>query len=40
MDTIKIENMVNDKLDADAYYKNLTKEIIDTLHAKGLKVNC
>jgi glycerophosphoryl diester phosphodiesterase len=27
-------------LDLDIYYPVLTKEIIDSLHAKGIKVNC
>lgn len=35
-----IEDVVKDKIDVDAYYKNLTKEIIDLLHEKGIIVNC
>lgn len=28
------------KMDLDIYWKALTKENIDTLHAKGIKINC
>ena len=35
-----IENVTRDKMDVDVYYKALTKEIIDQLHAAGIKVNC
>lgn len=35
-----IEDVVKDKIDVDAYYKNLTKETIDLLHKKGIIVNC
>lgn len=35
-----IEDVVKDKIDVDAYYKNLTKETIDLLHEKGIIVNC
>ena len=35
-----IEKLVADKIDVDVQYKALTKEMIDLLHANGLKVNC
>ena len=35
-----IEDVVKDKIDVDAYYKNLTKETIDLLHERGIIVNC
>lgn len=35
-----IENVTRDKMDVDVYHKALTKEIIDQLHAAGIKVNC
>ena len=35
-----IESVVAEKLDVDVYHKALTKEIIDLLHSKGIKVNC
>ncbi len=36
----EIERLVRDKIDADVWCKELTKEQIDKAHAKGLKVNC
>ncbi len=35
-----IEKVIADKFDIDAHYKTLTKEVIDRLHSKGLKINC
>lgn len=35
-----VEKLVADKIDVDVYYKALDKEVIDTLHNAGLKVNC
>ena len=35
-----IENVKRDKLDVDVYYKALTKEIVDELHAAGIVINC
>ena len=35
-----VEKLVADKIDVDVYYKALDKEMIDTLHNAGLKVNC
>lgn len=35
-----IERLTAAKIDVDVYYKALTKEILDLLHANGLKVNC
>ena len=35
-----IERLLADRIDVDIYYKVLTKERIDFLHANGLKVNC
>ena len=35
-----VDWLIENKLDFDMYYKRLTKEIIDTLHENGLKVNC
>ena len=32
--------LVNEKLDLDIKYTALSKEIIDDLHAAGIKVNC
>ena len=28
------------RLDVDVYYKNLTKETVDMLHAHGIRINC
>ncbi len=36
----EIEKLSRDKIDADVWCKELTKEQIDKAHAKGLKVNC
>ncbi len=35
-----LENVIKNKMDVDVYYKALTKESIDFLHSKGLRVNC
>ena len=35
-----IDAMVDNKLDLDIYDKLMTKELLDTLHAKGIKANC
>ena len=35
-----IENVKRDRLDVDVYYKSLTKEIVDELHAAGIVINC
>ncbi|MBQ8496005.1 MAG: hypothetical protein IJ489_00920 [Clostridia bacterium] len=35
-----IAKLIADRIDVDVHYKALTKEIIDLLHANGLKVNC
>ena len=35
-----IDKLVAARIDVDVYYKALTKEIVDLLHANGLKVNC
>ena len=35
-----IDRLIAARIDVDAYYKALTKEIIDLLHENGLKVNC
>lgn len=35
-----IEKLLKDKFDADIQYKELTKERIDELHEKGIKINC
>jgi glycerophosphoryl diester phosphodiesterase len=35
-----IERLIAARIDVDVYYKALTKEIVDLLHANGLKVNC
>lgn len=34
------EKLISDKFDADIYYKYLTKDDIDKLHAAGIKINC
>ena len=36
----EIEKLVKDKIDADVWCVELTKEQIDNAHKKGLKVNC
>jgi glycerophosphoryl diester phosphodiesterase len=36
----EIERLVKDKMDADVWCVELTKEQIDNAHKKGLKVNC
>lgn len=36
----EIERLVRDKMDADVWCKELTKEQIDACHAAGIKVNC
>ena len=38
-DEIK-EKVKRDRFDVDAYFKTLTKEVIDEFHQAGLKVNC
>ena len=35
-----IENVIRDKMDIDVYFYALTKELVDRLHAAGVKVNC
>lgn len=35
-----INSLVENKLDLDAYYKLLTKELVDELHSKGIVINC
>jgi len=35
-----IDAMVDNKLDLDIYDKLMTKELLDILHARGIKVNC
>lgn len=35
-----IEAMAANGLDLDVYYKFMSKELLDTLHAKGIQVNC
>ena len=35
-----IERVIRDKIDIDAYFYLITKELIDRMHAAGLKVNC
>ena len=34
-----IDRLVKDKLDLDVYYKLLTKELVDRLHAAGIVIN-
>jgi len=36
----QIENLLENRLNLDINYKNLTKEKIDILHSRGIKVNC
>ena len=35
-----IERVTRDKMDIDAYFYILSKELIDRLHAAGVKINC
>lgn len=35
-----VENVIRDKFDVDVHYKALTDEIIDRLHAAGVKIDC
>lgn len=35
-----IERLSEDKIDVDVKYNALTKELVDIIHSKGLKVNC
>ena len=35
-----IEKVKRDRFDVDVYYKSLTKEIVDELHASGVVINC
>ncbi len=35
-----IENVCRHRFDVDVYYKSVTKEILDRLHALGIEVNC
>jgi glycerophosphoryl diester phosphodiesterase len=35
-----IKNVIKDKFDVDANARIVTKELVETLHAAGLKVNC
>lgn len=35
-----LESLVNNNLDLDFYYENLTKEIVDEVHSHNLIVNC
>lgn len=35
-----IERLIAARIDVDVQYKALTKEIVDLLHANGLKINC
>lgn len=35
-----IANVKEHKFDVDVYYKSLTEEIISSLHADGIKINC
>lgn len=34
------EKVIADRFDIDAFYKTLTKEVIERLHSEGLKINC
>ena len=36
----KIEELVQNSLELDIYHIRLTKDIIDKLHSRGIKVNC
>ena len=35
-----VDRLAEHRLDLDIYYKVLTKELVDALHARGLEVNC
>lgn len=35
-----IEKVLADKMDVDVYYESLNREIVEFLHAKGVKINC
>lgn len=35
-----IARVIKDRIDIDVYYKALTKEFVDRMHANGLVVNC
>ena len=35
-----LEKITRDKIDVDVHFYSLTREQVDTLHARGLKVNC
>ena len=35
-----IERLASDRIDVDVKYNALTKELVDIIHSKGLKVNC
>ncbi len=35
-----IEKLIEYRFDLDIYYKKLTKEVVNTLHSKGVSVNC
>ena len=36
----KAKALAENRLDVDVYYKNLTGETVDMLHAYGIKINC
>lgn len=36
----KIEELVQHKLELDIYHIRLTKEVVEKLHSRGIKVNC
>lgn len=40
IDEAAINNILEHKLDIDAHYKLLSRELIEKLHAKGVTVNC
>ncbi|MBQ8525922.1 MAG: hypothetical protein IJ460_04315 [Clostridia bacterium] len=35
-----INDLVDERLNLDAYYKLLTKELVDKLHSRGISINC
>ena len=35
-----VAKLIENRIDVDVYYKALTKEIVNSLHAKGLVINC
>jgi len=39
-DEALVKKLVENRMDLDIYYKSLTKELLDVLHANGLEVNC